>query len=52
LILQAAEEITHNNTAFKFVIANELDWTQIFEDTHYLAIPNITPIEYTGENER
>ena len=37
----------------KFVMANKLDWTQIFDDPNNLPIPDMTPIPlFTGEREK
>ena len=33
-------------------MANTLDWTKIFKDTNFPAIPDMTPIKYIGERER
>ena len=37
------EEAIHNNNE-TFVMANKLNWTQIFEDTNYSDIPDMTPM--------
>ena len=31
---------------------DKLDWTEIFADTNYPEIPDITLIEYIGEREK
>ena len=33
-------------------MADKLNYTQIFENTNYQEIPDMTPIEYAGERER
>ena len=40
------EEAIHNNETFEtfVMMANKLNWTQIFEDTNYLDIPDMTPM--------
>ena len=43
------EHAVHENETF--VMADKLDWTEIFEDTNHPTIPDMTPIPYTGERE-
>ena len=44
------QQVTHHNETF--IMANTLDWTKIFKDTNFPAIPDMTPIKYIGERER
>ena len=43
------QQVTHHNKTF--IMANTLDWTKIFKDTNFPAIPDMTPIKYIGERE-
>ena len=43
------EAVTHNNEMF--VMADKLDWTEIFEETNHPTLPDMTPIPFTGERE-
>ena len=45
----AEEEAVHHNVTY--VMADKLDWTEIFEDSNHPAIPDMTPIPFTGERE-
>ena len=38
----------HNET---FVMADKLDWTEIFEERNHPTIPDMTPIPFAGERE-
>ena len=40
------EAATHHNVTY--VMADKLDWTEIFEDTNHPAIPVMTPIPFTA----
>ena len=41
------EQAIHHNVTY--VMADKLDWTEIFEDTNHPAIPDMTPIHTQGE---
>ena len=43
------EQAVHQNKTF--VMADKLDWTEIFKDTNHPEIPDMTPIPFTGERE-
>ena len=43
------EQAVHENETYG--MADKLDWTKIFEDTNHPAIPDMTPIPFTGERE-
>ena len=47
LIRLPQQEATHHNK--NYVMADKLDWTKIFEDTSYQAIPDMTSIKYRRE---
>ena len=43
------EAATHHNVTY--VMADKLDWTEIYEDNIHPAIPDMTPIPFTGDRE-
>ena len=43
------EEAVHHNVTY--VMVDKLDWTEIFEDSNHPAIPDMTPIPFTGDRE-
>ena len=43
------EEAVHHNITY--VMADKLDWTEIFEETNHPTVPDMTPIPFTGDRE-